>query len=211
MGWETADTIIMTRFQTNVVALVDGISPSVSSTTVSADATDDSFNDATETLSVFKTGQQIVVAGFTESANNGIFTVDSATANKITTTGSLTTEAAGDSVTIKTALAVQYDNDGSFDKPDGVKWVRCTTNGTDAFKADTSTYRNPGLMIAQIFVPMGEGSKSANELADIVIAAFRGFGSSGVKFRTPNKAVVGEDAGTGEWQVNVNCPFYFDD
>jgi hypothetical protein len=72
--------------------------------TVSASDVDNSFNDATEDLSTFKAKQKIVVSGFTEAGNNGTFTVVSATENKMIVEESLTTEALGDTVTIKTCL-----------------------------------------------------------------------------------------------------------
>lgn len=70
-------------------------------TTVDADTTDDSFNDSGSGFAeVLAPGDHIIVAGFTEAANNGVHEVVSATNAKIVVTTNLTTEAAGDSVTI---------------------------------------------------------------------------------------------------------------
>lgn len=68
--------------------------------TIAASDTDDSFNDSGSGFPLLLAGDRIVVAGFTESANNGTFTVVSRTAAKVVIDGSLTTEVAGDDVTI---------------------------------------------------------------------------------------------------------------
>jgi hypothetical protein len=76
----------------------------VSATTISAEADDDSFNDSANGFGKFRAGDVIRVTGFTEAANNGTFTVLTATAGKITVNASLTDELAGDSVVITTKL-----------------------------------------------------------------------------------------------------------
>lgn len=73
----------------------------VTSTAIDADTTDDSFN-GTGLFGDFEAGQVITVSGFTEAANNGTFTILTASADVITVDADLTTEAAGDSVTITT-------------------------------------------------------------------------------------------------------------
>lgn len=69
-------------------------------TTISADVSDNSFNDSAASFSS-AVGDTIVTSGFVDPANNGRFLVTSATASKlIVTEGTLNTEAAGASVTI---------------------------------------------------------------------------------------------------------------
>ena len=70
--------------------------------TLSADTTDDSFNDSANGFPFLYAGAKIFVAGFANAANNGQHTVVSRTAGKIIVTTNLTTEAAGPSVTIVT-------------------------------------------------------------------------------------------------------------
>lgn len=70
------------------------------STGVDASTTDDSFNSSAAFADVLQLGDLITVSGFTESANNGEFRVISATTSKIVVDANLTTEAAGDSITI---------------------------------------------------------------------------------------------------------------
>lgn len=76
----------------------------VTDTDIDAANADNSFN---KTGADFPTtlvpGQFIYVSGFTETANNGWHEVVTATASKITVSSTLTTEAAGDSVTIKSS------------------------------------------------------------------------------------------------------------
>lgn len=73
------------------------------STTISASAADNSFNDSASGFAAdVKAGDIITVAGFTATANNTTWRVASRTDNKITisSTVGLTTEAAGQSVSI---------------------------------------------------------------------------------------------------------------
>lgn len=77
----------------------------ITATTLSAAASDDSFNDSGNGFT-FVAGDVVTVSGFSESANNGKFRVATAAAGKITVTAldgtaaDLVDDAAGDSVTI---------------------------------------------------------------------------------------------------------------
>lgn len=78
-----------------------------SATDVSAANADNSFNSVGGFDATPSAGQWIKVAGFTTAANNGYFRVVSATSNKIIVEGgTLTDEAAGDTVTIKRGARV---------------------------------------------------------------------------------------------------------
>jgi len=68
--------------------------------TLSAAASDDSFNDSASGFPLLVVGDRIKVSGFTESANNGTFTVVSRTAAKVVIDGTLADESAGDQVTV---------------------------------------------------------------------------------------------------------------
>jgi len=72
----------------------------VTGTNISASTTDDSFNSASSAFPIIHPGATLCVSGFTAGADNGNFTVVSATAAKIIVTANLTTEAAGNSVTV---------------------------------------------------------------------------------------------------------------
>lgn len=71
--------------------------------TFSATNSDNSFNDSANgfVTAGFVAGQTLTVSGFTESANNGTFVIESVAAGKIIVSGgTLTDEVAGDSVTM---------------------------------------------------------------------------------------------------------------
>jgi hypothetical protein len=74
---------------------------STTGTVISASTTDDSFN-TTGTFPLIFPGAKLWVTGFANAANNGEFTVQSATTTKIVVAPSnLTTEGAGPTVTIR--------------------------------------------------------------------------------------------------------------
>jgi hypothetical protein len=110
-------------------------------TTISASTTDDSFNDSASGFSGLKAGDKIVVLGFTESDNNGIFTVVSMTGAKIVVEENLVTEVAGDNITIF-AVVIRGPNgevarpqqdlikDGDMEHSDRSYWPDMTEVGT---------------------------------------------------------------------------------
>jgi hypothetical protein len=88
--------------------------------TIDAASADNSFNDSGSGFGSIGAGEWISVSGFTEAANNGIFKVETATAAKLVVSGgTLTTEAAGDSVTIQELDSItngKTDKTFSFEK-----------------------------------------------------------------------------------------------
>jgi len=107
---------------------------------------------------------------------------------------------------------VQYDNQ-DLAKPENVTWCRLTIKEGDTFQASIggatgNTDRTVGVMIAQVFSPVGIGDKAARVMADLIKAAFRRVTYTGVKFLTPSVKSIGRVE--SEWQVNVICPFRFD-
>jgi hypothetical protein len=89
----------------------------IAATDISASSSDNSFNSTTTnfTTSNISVGQWIKSAGFTEAANNGFFKVISVAANKVIVSGgTLTTEAAGDNVTIKGSMIRNGTTQKSF-------------------------------------------------------------------------------------------------
>ncbi|HET8791802.1 MAG TPA: phage tail tube protein [Modicisalibacter sp.] len=73
---------------------------SVTAATIDADGSDNSLND-TAGLGIFEPGELIRIAGFATTGNNGFATVVSSTATKLVVSGiTLSTEAAGESVTL---------------------------------------------------------------------------------------------------------------
>lgn len=93
-----------------VLADTDAVYNTITATTISSNATDESFNDSANGFGGFKAGTSITTSGFTDASLNDTFTIVSVTADgsKITVAEDLTvTESAGNSVTID-GLGVNY-------------------------------------------------------------------------------------------------------
>ncbi len=82
-----------------VVSVSDPSGTPYSASTVEV-VTNDRYKDVVVDLSGFVAGQRILVAGFTEAANNGIKVIVSASANELVVAEVLVTEPLGDAVTI---------------------------------------------------------------------------------------------------------------
>lgn len=216
MGFASSANTIRARFMDNFVLNTKESSPILSAkTTVSVASGDNSFNDATEDLSVFENENTIVVSGFTDSANNGVFTIVVATEDKITVQESLTTEIAGDTVTIETGIAVQYDNDGAFKQPNDRRWIRFNILDGEAFQRTTGAsarFEYPGVIMIQIFTLVDQGDAEARAMADTINSSFRRtratVGDDKIVFKTPSYESAGIEGRF--WRVNINVPFYFE-
>lgn len=69
--------------------------------TISVASADKSFNDSAGGFPLLVAGDRIDVSGFATAANQGVFTVVTRTASKVTVSESVTTEAAGPPITIR--------------------------------------------------------------------------------------------------------------
>jgi len=111
------------------------------------------------------------------------------------------------------SVATIYDNFPG-DPPVDTIWVRWSVRQAVASQvsfsgASSGRFRHPGLAIAQIFVPVDSGTQDGIQLADIIKAAFRAVTVASVTYQTPYFTQVGVT--DGWWQMNVSCPFYFDE
>jgi len=216
MGFASAANTIRAKFMDDVILNIKETTPILSAkTTVSASTTDDSFNDTTEDLSVFDGENTIVVSGFANSGNNGVFTIIAVTEDKITVQENLTTEAVGQSVTIETGVSVQYDNDGAFVQPNNRRWIRFNILDGEAFQRTTGTnarFEYPGVIMIQIFTLADQGDAIARAMADTINTYFRRtrdtVGADKIVFKTPSYDPIGVEGRF--WQTNVNIPFYFE-
>ena len=121
---------------------------------------------------------------------------------------------------LRPSAPVAYDNtafDPTRDALDAggrnlASWVRLTIIPGDGFQASLGTprvWRATGIVVVQVFSPLGEGDGSAYSLADDVAAIFRGVTVQGVVFRAPSLTHIGPD---GAWyQINVATPFQVND
>lgn len=111
------------------------------------------------------------------------------------------------------SLTTQYDNQ-NLDNPDNEIWCRLTIKSgqttQESIGAPSSNRdRTTGIMIAQLFAPIGKGDGDLKELAGTIRVAFKRVTDNGVTFRTPSINEQGKREGM--WQINVVCPFYSDD
>ena len=110
-------------------------------------------------------------------------------------------------------LPTQYDNHDT-PNPDNAKWCRLTIKTGETFQVSlgapgSQRERTHGVVIAQLFGPLGDGDGDLRDIADAVRVAFRRVTDTGVTFRTPS---IHEQGLLGDsWQINVVCPFYADD
>jgi len=110
------------------------------------------------------------------------------------------------------SLVTQYDNQ-TLDNPDNANWCRLTIKSGETMQVSIGSpssqrERTRGVMIAQLFGPVGQGDGALRGIADSIKSAFRRVTDSGVTFLTPS---IEERGLFGDaWQVNVICPFYAD-
>lgn len=104
--------------------------------------------------------------------------------------------------------------DGSLvNKPDNAAWITLNIRAGDSAQielGESPTYRNPGSIITQIFLPQGQGDGEAYAIADAVASAIRGVTVNSVRFRaTSPPQFIGP---TSSWlQYNSVTNFEFDD
>lgn len=118
-----------------------------------------------------------------------------------------------DNVALIQSLPTQYDNE-EFTPPDDELWCRLTlligtSMQADFGDPDAIRSRTTGILIAQLFVPLGMSDQPALAMAGLIDAEFKTLTVDGVTYRKP---YVSQRGRSGKWhQVNVTCPFYADD
>ena len=114
-------------------------------------------------------------------------------------------------VTTGLALPTQWPN-SDFNRPVDALWCRVAILNGDTFQKElgpSGGQRTPGVLAVQVFAPIGRGDGDQLEKADAIAALFKRATHSGVVYRTPRIAKVGRSG--QNWQVNVICPFYYDE
>lgn len=115
--------------------------------------------------------------------------------------------------TLQPTVPYTFENQGelnshSKDKP----WVRLTVlqgNSSQVEMGNKRRWRRPGVVEIQIFLPTGDGTGMATELADTVRDIYEGSTISGVLFRATS---LGPGTVDGPWrQYNVTTPFQADE
>lgn len=90
-----------------------------------------------------------------------------------------------------------------------VRLIVLTGRALQASMGAAPLYRHPGVIDVSVFIPEGSATKPALDLADAVVAIFRGAQFSGILCRPAdvrNLGVVG-----GWFQVNVSIPYHRDE
>jgi len=93
----------------------------------------------------------------------------------------------------------------------GTPYVRLTIKSGDSERLTIGAreHRNVGLIIAQVFTPIGTGSNGGLVFADEIAAIYRDQEFDGVLCRSPYITEVGP---TTDWfQINVSIPFKRDE
>lgn len=94
-------------------------------------------------------------------------------------------------------------------------WARITLLGGEGRIASsgspgTRRWRHVGLVVVQVFAPLGGGAGGALEIADDVATALQGVSIDGVTLQASSIRPIGTDE-TGAWyQVNVETPYRYD-
>ncbi len=70
-------------------------------------------------------------------------------------------------------------------------------------------FRTTGILEVQIFVPIGRGTKSSDEVIDAIVVSFRGVSENGVTYLSPSREPQGRP--DSFYQINVTVPFWSDD
>lgn len=120
-------------------------------------------------------------------------------------------EATSQSIELKADNEKAYGEDpGSASS--GAVWGRFTVVWSTANQVDMATNRrerNLGMVIVQLFSPVGRGTGALVRASDGFAQAFRTATLTGTVFRAPYAQRVGPD-GRGWFQRNVVAPFQYD-
>lgn len=118
---------------------------------------------------------------------------------------------------------IAWDNQTRLLKPDGTQqaeapnqaaWLRFSIRPARATQisvggAGDRRFRQPGVVIVQIFIPSNNGDYEAYRIADAIAAAMRGVTTEGVRLKaTSPPQFVGPDGAW--WQANSTTEFEFD-
>ena len=111
-----------------------------------------------------------------------------------------------------TTTPISYDN-SDFSAQNDVPYIHLSVIDGFASQVDwgkpTNTYRHLGVIVCQIFVPIGVGTGLAKGYADSIAAIWRSARFSGITCLTPRVEKVGE---IGSWfQINVTVDFRRDE
>lgn len=115
-------------------------------------------------------------------------------------------------------VLTEYDNLPGFTVPNSdtvfarFKVRPLTRRQATAGHPGSNVHRTTGIVLVSVFGPKALGAKPANDVADRVETALRGYAVSQTRLRTPSIEVVGlSPIHKWAWQVNVSTPFEHDE
>lgn len=98
--------------------------------------------------------------------------------------------------------------------PDSAPWVRFTIIHAPArlrsWSGNTYNYERPGICFAQVFTPLGTGTRTGTELAHKVVTILEGRKYGALEMGTASLAEVGQ-ADTAMDQTQVRVEFVYDE
>jgi hypothetical protein len=105
------------------------------------------------------------------------------------------------------SLTTLYCNDGQAAPADNSMWCRfyILDSPGKRLTVGVKNYRRPGVAVAQLFGPLGQGDGALIEMADAIATAFTSVSADGVRYLTAYQQPVGLEG--GQYQINVICPF----
>lgn len=128
---------------------------------------------------------------------------------------------ADEAATIRQRFYVEWANrtaiaqeNATFEPAADTAWVRLTIRNAEAEQTEigrtgSRTFRHPGVVICQVFVPTNTGDGPARTLAESACAIFRGVAVDNLTFAAPYIEPRGSEA---KWfGYNAVCPFWRDD
>lgn len=83
------------------------------------------------------------------------------------------------------------------------------TQGSLAGEQGVRRWDNRGVLIVQVFAPVGDGKKKVREAAQVVVNAYRGAKDGSVWFRNTRMNEIGASGAFN--QINVITDFQYDD
>ena len=110
---------------------------------------------------------------------------------------------------------IEFDPNTDFDRSANEAWARISLRTADSTQITVGTtggrrFRTIGLVLVEVFAPLGLGQDTALAVADDVAASLRGITTSSNVVRLGASSIEPEGREETYYQVNITTPFEFD-
>lgn len=117
-------------------------------------------------------------------------------------------------IAIPQGLKTLYDNQPNDKPTTGSYWIRWSVLFGDTVQQEFGDIgnprtRTPGIAVAQVFGPKDAGDRKHLEIAQSIVDAFKLRTSGCVTLMVPSIRRIGVVG--GEYQINVHCPFRYEE